>query len=74
MGLLVKGDLPGLRAYCLKIEVANETSGENENRLRELKYAIENNGRVSEVGASKFSNKARTVHMVWKHFNSIGKC
>ena len=32
----------------------------NENRLRELKYAIGNNGSVSKVGASKFSRKTRT--------------
>ena len=59
LGLLAKVDLLALRAFCLKIEIANETSEKNENRLRELKYAIGNNGRVSKVGASKFSSKAR---------------
>ena len=73
LGLLAKGDLLTLRAFCLKIEIKNETSGKNENRLRELKYAIGNNGRVSKEGARKFSNKARTVQVVWKHFNSTGK-
>ena len=74
LGLLAKGDLLALRSFCLKIEIANETSEKNENRLRELKYAIGNNGRVSKVGASKFSSKARTVQLVWKHFNSTRKC
>ena len=74
LGLLAKGDLLALRALCLKIEIANETSEKNENRLRGLKYAIGNNGRVSKVAASKFSSKARTVQLVWKHFNSTGKC
>ena len=74
LGLLAKGDLLALRAFCLKIEIANETSEKNENRLRELKYAVGNNGRVSKLGASKFSNKARTVQLVLKHFNSTRKC
>ena len=74
LGLLAKVYLLALRAFCLKIEIANERSETNENRLRELKYAIGNNGRVSKVGASKFSSKARTVQLVWKHFNSTGKC
>ena len=74
LGLLAKGDLLALKAFYLKIKIANETSVKNENRLRELKYAIGNNDRVSKVGASKFSNKARTVQLVWKHFNSTGKC
>ena len=47
----------------------------NENRLRELKYATANNGRSCfKVGASKFSNKARTIELVRKHFNSTRKC
>ena len=74
LGLLAKGDLLALRAFCLKIKIANETSENNENRLRELKYAIGNSGRVSKLGASKFSNKARTVQLVWKYFNSTEKC
>ena len=74
LGLLAKGDLLALRAFCLKIEIAKETSEKNENRLRELKYAIGNNGCVSKVGANKFSSKARTVQLVWKHLNSTGKC
>ena len=74
LGLSAKGDLLALRVFCLKVEIANETSENNENRLRELKYAIRNNGRVSKPRASKFSNKARTVQLVRKHFNSTGKC
>ena len=35
--LLGKDDLLPLRALCLKIEIANEASEKNENRLRELK-------------------------------------
>ena len=62
-GLLAKGDLLALRAFCLKIEFANETSEQNENRLRELKYAIGNNGRISKVVVSKFSSKGRTVQL-----------
>ena len=54
LGLLAKGDLLAPRAFCLKIKIANETSENNENRLRELKYAIGNSGRVSKLGASKF--------------------
>ena len=56
LSLLTRGDLLDLRAFCLKIEIANETSGKNENRLWELKYAIGNNGHVSKVGATKFPN------------------
>ena len=74
LGLLAKDDLLALRAFCLKIEIANEASEKNENRLRELKYAIGNNGRVSKVEASKFSSKAIAVQLVWKYFNSTGKC
>ena len=74
--LLATGGLLALRAFYLKIEIANETSEKkNENRLRELKYATGNNGRSCfKVGASKFSNKARTIQLVWKHFNSTRKC
>ena len=68
--LLAKGDLLASRAFCLKIEIANETSEKNENRLRELKYVIGNNGSVSKVAASQFSIRARTVQLVWKHFKS----
>ena len=32
----------------LKIEIGNEKSGKNENRLGELKYAIRNNDRASK--------------------------
>ena len=74
LGLLAKGDLLALRAFCLKIKIANKTSEKNENRLSELKYAIGNNSHVSKVGASKFTNKARMVQLIWKHFNSTGKC
>ena len=37
LGLLAKGDLLTLKAFYLKIKIANETSVKNENRLRELK-------------------------------------
>ena len=59
LGLLAKGDLLAFRALCLKIEIANETSEKNENRLRELKYAIGNNDRVSKVVARKFQAKLK---------------
>ena len=74
LGLLAKGDLLAIRAFCLKIEIANKTSEKNKSWIRELKYAIRNNGRVSKVGASKFSSKARTVQLAWKHLKATGKC
>ena len=55
LGLLPTGSLLVLRAFCLKIEIANGSSEKNENRLRELKHATGNNGRSCfKVGASKF--------------------
>ena len=74
LGFPVKDNLLALRAFCLKIEIANETSEKNENRLRELNYAMGNIDHISKLGASKLSNKARIVQLLQKHFNSIAKC
>ena len=68
LGLLAKGNLLPLRAFRLKIEIANERSEKSKNRLRELNYTIRNNDHVSKVGGNKFSNKARTVQLVRKYF------